>query len=230
VISAIVSGRSYKDIHGAVKKPLGSIPEKDVLRMRSLYAKKDITQAEIAAKFGLSRNLTNAILAGRLYAHLPGALVKRNQARKFTDEQVLFIRLQYTSGISLKKLGDAYGGTDPATINNIVTGRYYADVPGATTLRPSGFRRRLTEEQVIQARRMYRTRYVFGKQIARELGIGDAVYKVIRGEAYKELPGGVPMHIKAIRRGTNTGPRRKKPNQTPSSGSSGFEAAMEVAD
>lgn len=228
VISAIVSGRSYKDIHGAVQKPQGSVPKKDVLRMRALYARKKITQKEIAEKFGVSRGMVNAILAGRLYAHLPGALVKRNQKRRFTDEQVLFMRILYQGGLSLKTIGDAYKA-DPATINHIVVGKRYAEVPEATPLRPSGFKRRLTNEQVDQARRMYRTRYVFGKQIARELGIGDAVYKIIRGEAYKELPGSVPMHIKAIRRGIVLGPKRK-PQGPSGASSSDFVEAMEVAD
>jgi plasmid maintenance system antidote protein VapI len=234
VISAIVSGRSYKDIHGAVKKPQGSVPEKDVIRMRKLYARsKDMHQSEVAKQFGISKSLANAILTGRLYAHLPFAIKKGHPGRVFTDEQVLFIRLQYQAGLSLKKLGEAYGGRDPATINRIVSGETYAHVPEATPLRASGFQRRLTEEQVIQARRMYKTRWVPGKVIAKELGVGDSIYNVLRGRAYKELPDHVPAHVTSIRRGINTREGRPKivrKRQAGSSCSSEDLAAMLVAD
>lgn len=209
-VSGIVLGKTYKHLPGICRKPTSrSLTDEQVLEMRAYKRDNPAGRDEDDAKrFGISKGLFNNIIAGRSYKHLP-VYGREYDRRRYGLEQVLDMRRRYKAGESLRQIGESHG-CNASTAGCIVCGEFYPEMPEAMPLRPAGKTRRLTPEQVTDARRQYRTRYVSGPTIAKELGIKDSIYNVLRGRAYKELPGAVPDHIHSIRRGVKLGRRIKK--------------------
>lgn len=186
--------------------PLSHFTDEKVLEMRRLYREGGITQKELVARFGGTSRTMSRALTGGTFKHLPGAITPYDgvkKRRQLTPEVALFMRLQYeTEGVSIKTLSDRYGLHSDGT-RKILLGKMYREVPGALErLKPAGKPRKLTEAEVIEARRKYRTQYVSMHDLSKEYGIGTfAMANILRGYAYKELPYAVPARIKMLRRG-----------------------------
>ncbi|RYD50291.1 MAG: hypothetical protein EOP83_24185, partial [Verrucomicrobiaceae bacterium] len=119
--------------------------------MRRLYKAGGITQAQLGKQFGGSQNNITSVLTGVSYAHVPGAVTKHKihkERRKYPPEVVLLMRLTYEGcpAVSLITLSEAFG-SPISTIQRILVGESYADVPCARTqLRPKGKPKMLTDD------------------------------------------------------------------------------------
>lgn len=174
------------------------------------------TLTALSAEIQMSRNNVTNMLTGRTYARvldhkIPLDHIRNEMGRVLPPEVVLFMRLIYTNcpGASSLKLARAYG-VHQKTVLSMLTGRTYSEVPEAIEqLRPPGKEKRLTDEQVLYCRRMYRTRQIPVQALAREFGIKKSpMFQIIRGLSYKHLPGAVPDHIRWQRRGHSIAKRR----------------------
>ncbi|RYE92626.1 MAG: hypothetical protein EOO77_46565, partial [Oxalobacteraceae bacterium] len=190
VASQAVRGSSYKHLTGAHRKPIGSLTDERAMEIRTFARDNpEWTTNRVSDRFQIRRGVGSNLLLGISYKHLP--VYPRADRRRFSAVEVTEMRFLYADGYSLLDIGGFYH-CNPSTVGGIVRGRFYPEVPGAVPLRKKGKPRLLTDEQVSMARRMFRTRYVSGSTIAKELGISGSIYNVLRGFSYKELPDHVP--------------------------------------
>lgn len=107
-------------IHGV--HPTMKLTPSDVMDMRAAYANGGITHKELAAKYGISRKAACDIVAGRRWAHLPGAVSGKSN-RVVTKEQAEEIRGLYATGeYTYAQLATMYGFKTPAGVYQIVKG------------------------------------------------------------------------------------------------------------
>lgn len=187
-----------------------SIPQ--VRAMRREYDPPRVTVIQLAKTYGVSATAMSKILTGRLYGDVPGAvatiepisveratafIVAQNISRRtLTPEAALFIRLAYRPGVvTAQTLARAYG-VHIDTIFHIVNGESYQDVPGpihaGTKAEKDRLRRKLSEAEVIEARRLFRQGGRTIKEMAARCGLGfDPTRNMLYGRTYKEIPGAI---------------------------------------
>lgn len=194
--------------------------DEQVMEMRRLH-RLGVNQTQLAEQFGGSQRIVSRALLGISYKHVPDPLKPLEGLRvrrKLAPEVALFIRLQYSAStpVSLERLGKAYG-VHLESIRKIIRGDLYTEVPdvGARVNASGPNGRMLTDEQVIEARRRYRTRWVSVAVLAKEYGVSvKPMMNLLRGHSYKELPHAVPLHIKSINRGYKITRRKRRESQS----------------
>jgi hypothetical protein len=233
-VSMMLLGKSYKHVPEPVPASFANRirrtwSDEVVLFMRLAYAAPGVTATKIAeAHDGNLETILN-ILMGRTYKDVPGAIDKLKpqgpaavlalnasamERRLFAPEVALFIRLAYKPRVvSAARIARAFG-TDPDSICRLLRGESYKEVPCALeALGTKGNDRLLTDEQVIQARRWFRSGLRSTPQIGKLFGMKQAAtYNMIRGITYSDVPEAVPkrtvtrrMHPKIIKkRGVKT--------------------------
>ncbi len=128
------------DRHGE-RSGTAKLSEEQVLAIRTRYAQGDITQAELASEYSVSRPTITVIITGRNWAHLDGADTKDNRkgpvkrgkraeflganvpTSKLSDEQVLLIRSLYAQGGVTQDALSKQFGVSTANISMILSRR-----------------------------------------------------------------------------------------------------------
>ena len=89
------------------------ITERDVLRIRVLYAKGDITQKALAAQYGIDLGTMNPLLHGRTWKHVGGPVIPAGVRlqTKLTGQNVSEIRRLHRDGLSLGRIATKFGIT-----------------------------------------------------------------------------------------------------------------------
>lgn len=148
---------------------------------------------------GVCPSTLRAIIRGKFYREIPGAVPKTESFRRFSPEQVADIRDASREGLGVRFLAE-YWGCHPRTITLIVQGKSYADLPGSADIsgRAGVDRRRFTNDEVVRLRRSYWSRQITMPQIAREYDVStQTIWNMLRGHTYKDLPNAVPLRIRA---------------------------------
>jgi hypothetical protein len=187
---------------------------KEVQEMRNFYRVNlgKVSLPDMAEKYDTQVQMVRKVLLGRgPYAKIPNPVERIVAAvnRHLEPEVVLFMRLVYQNGnITQNQLAKAYGLTQ-GYVHQCLSGNHYRFVPEAVCAKERmGTPRLLTTEQVVWARRMYRTGQRTMRDIQKELGVEtQAMASMLRGRTYKDIPGAVPERIKFRRRGSSTRPR-----------------------
>lgn len=187
---------------------------KEVQEMRHYYRVNlgKVSLPDLAKKYDTPVQMVRKALLGQgVYSKIPNPVEAIIAAanRKLEPEVVLFMRFVYLSGnVTQKQMAGAYG-LSQGYVHQILSGICYGHVPEAICAKDRmGKPRRLTTEQVVWARRMYRTGQITMREIQKEIGIEtQAMASMLRGLSYKEIPGAVPERIKFRRRGMVMRPR-----------------------
>lgn len=210
-VTKIITGKTYPDVPGSVALRRGRgtarFRSKEVVAIRQRFRDEQpsLTQRALAQELGLGETNLHELLIGVSYSDVPGALspeeIKAFQIanRRLPPEVALFMRLQHRPGVvSCLKLGRVYGVSHEHAVQ-IVTGKVYRDVPCAVAnVGPPGAPRKITDEQVIKARRQYRSRHVTFRELAQDYGLSrDRMQQIVRGYGRKELPEAVPEHVRS---------------------------------
>lgn len=113
-----------------------------------------------------------------------GTIVRgeRVKGAKLTQEQVIAIRREVTSGRSIKEIAPAYGVT-PQSLSSVVSGSRWKHVPGAVRAKLNT--RRLTPEQISEIRSSRSTL----KDLAKKFGVtSNSIWQVRARQTYVDLP------------------------------------------
>ena len=123
--------------------------------------------------------------------------------RKFSDEEVLKIRKEYSNGANIKELAEKYN-CNRDTLSNLARGKTYKHLPVYELKKkyikaPSYNRRKFTTEEVLKLRTEY-----YNNQWISILDYYNKHYKdfcnygafnnMIKGKTYKEV-GGLPNNV-----------------------------------
>ncbi len=190
--------------------------DEQVIEFRRRVRLGEIAFTTLAREVNVRHKTMRLLVLGRTYADVPGALnpaeIPKYSRRKFTDEQVLFMRLIFRGGVSAQALARHYG-VDPKAITEILKGRVYREVPERIEgdfMDRVHARRGLSDEDVLRIRRYYASRSVSMRMLALEYGItAKNMAEAIRGSSYKHLPLAVPAHIR-FRNTAPLGNRRER--------------------
>jgi hypothetical protein len=211
----LLSGKTYSDLPNVVPKTMLCPPEEQgapvftdeeviSLRERVRAANGAITIPQLVAELGRSHSSIQLMLTGKTFRDLPGAVsmldfhLNRTQIsrkRDFPDEVVLFMRLAYKDDVvTVQKIASAFG-KDVSVVRRMISGESYKNVPMpvAHISSRAASRRKLTPQQVIWARQVYRDGVRSVSKISKLFKLNTtAIEHMIFGRTYKELPGIVP--------------------------------------
>jgi transcriptional regulator with XRE-family HTH domain len=102
----------------------------DEVREIRIRHRNGVTQAELAAEFGVSQQMISRIVLGHQYASYGGPIAGRRRRR--TPDEVRRIREAAAAGATISELAGRYD-TTVVIIQQIVDGVTYADVPSSRT-------------------------------------------------------------------------------------------------
>lgn len=198
-VARMLTGDTYAHLPGAISAerlaPKKIFQDRYVPGLRRAYRDCTMSMSEIARKHRTSAPTVERMLTGRTFSHISGALSADEMAdrrREFVPAVVLFMRLSYGApGVLVRHLAGGYGITTGA-VADILTGRTYADVPGAVSLKREDCNptSKLTEAAVLELRRRFKREHprLTIKEIAVELGIADSnVLRILKGQSYPEV-------------------------------------------
>lgn len=111
------------------RSPKAKLKPSDIVFIKQALVEGGITQAQLAAKFGVSQPVISAVKLGKMWTHVvtdhenpPWA---RNYKTKLSDEEVSVIRGAILSGeLTQRQLAEMFGVTQP-TISAIKTGNIW---------------------------------------------------------------------------------------------------------
>jgi DNA-binding XRE family transcriptional regulator len=160
-ISSILRGKSWQSVDapprprrpkgtpGAVgsRHPMSRLTEVDVIHMCAEYATGEWTQAQLAARYGVSRAAVGLALQGRTWGHVSATRERRhvlgavdaprslrwssgngNPAQKLTEAGALDILRRYAAGETQPALARAYGVTQTC-VSFLVRGKTWRHLP-----------------------------------------------------------------------------------------------------
>lgn len=209
------------------RKVAHDLPDEQVIEMRDRYHRQRWSTPRLAREYGIPRATVYQIVMGTLYSKVDMPKRLRKPAsprgkpkphdrmghpnlmrRRWTRDQVVEARCRYhEQHWTLRRVRESLGSNAMAPVTLMLRGKTYADIPMPTSIhvRRSGARR-LTDDQVIQARRLYHEEGASASAIRRRLDLKvniDALSAALRGEAYRhvEMPSTTrPAGVKGDRR------------------------------
>lgn len=151
------------------KHASAKLTEVIVVECRRRYDAGETTVA-LAAEFGVSAESMSKAISGDTWAHVSGAVPIRNShVRKLSDAMIVDLRALYAEGISVVKMAATFGVSVP-TMSSAISGKTYADLPGAIPVRDD-HGRKLTDEQEEEVCRLaFKEKWTLAR-IAEEFGI-----------------------------------------------------------
>lgn len=139
-----------------------------------------------------------------------------SRSELLTDQQVTELRQRYAAGnVTLTALAQEYG-ISKQRASQVVRGKTYAHLPGATSVGHDG-KRKLTPAQVAEARQLYRANpLITHRELAARYGVAvSTVHGALTGRTFADMAGIVPTFAK--KKGPR-GPIGKRPKaEQPSS-------------
>lgn len=110
---------------------------------------------------------------------------EHNGGSKLTQAEVVTIRERYAAGETRKALALEYG-LAVSSVGRIVTGQKWPHAPGPIVTK--GSRGRLSQEDVVEIRRLYREEKLAQWKIAERFGTTQGnVSSIVRGKTHKEV-------------------------------------------
>ena len=207
VVHSIMSGETWAHLTGIRK---GSTPdyskrsrrtnltEDEVTTIRNRY-KNGEDQGFLAQEYSLTVKSVRSLVSGRTFADVPNPVPLRERrivkGRKFSEADVLDIRQQAHTRISLTELTGKYG-TSRAHISRIISGQAWPHV-GGPIVPTSGLAvgeragmSKLTSTQVVQIRNQYAAGGITQKDLASEHGVSvSTIRKVTNRSSWAHIPG-----------------------------------------
>ncbi len=109
---------------------------------------------------------------------------ERNGGSKLTQAEVVTIRERHAAGETRKDLALEYG-LAVSSVGRIVTGQKWPHAPGPIVEKASG---RLSREDVIEIRRLYREEKLFQWKIAERFGTTPGnISSIVLGRTHKKV-------------------------------------------
>lgn len=172
-----------------------------VIEARRAYAAGEMNQEEIAAKYG-QINCGN-MLFGKTYKDIGEAVTDKRNYRSLSDEEVIEVRRAYAAKEFTQHEIAAKYKLHQKSVSNLLRGLTYKHLEGAVEDSDGKFARKLTDQQVIEARKAFRSRKLTVKSLAEYYGIDRSPMRgILVGRCYKEVP-------LAVKRITDFAPPRK---------------------
>lgn len=186
-----------------------------VAQYRREFKAKEKTAKEIANETGLSITSTYYMLLGISWksineiespSPLLGTVKGEDQwSAKLTDEQVIKYRDLYDLGLKSVSEISTETGLGERNVRNMLTGHTWKHIGdgiqkplGRATCERSG-RAKLTNEQVIDYRRKFKTGEITVKQICEETGMfNTSVYNMLKGKTWSTVDNGESICIKEV--------------------------------
>jgi hypothetical protein len=189
-------------ITGSLTRCRRHMTDKQVIEARRAYVAGEIKQEEIATKYGLSQTRCSSMLFGKTYKDIGEAVTARPNYRRLTDKEVLEARRAYAAKeVNQNQLAAKYN-LHQKTISWLLRGKTYKHLPGAVPDGNGQFQRKLTDEQVLAARKAFRTRQIAVKHLADYYRLDRApMQNILVGKSYKNVP-------LAVRRIADFAPKR----------------------
>lgn len=198
---ALLRGEKYTDVDGPTF-PQGlvtpdtrgrrSLTASQARRLREDYASGQYTQAELAARAGVTVSTVVPLLRGETYSDVGGPLLDKDYTAPapgpLNADLVREVRQMYATGDHSRTEICEHFGLSPTPLSNLLRGITYPDAGGPLT---SGHgKRALTNAQARQARRLYADGAYSQAALARRFDVTPQVMNaILHGRSYKDVGG-----------------------------------------
>jgi len=112
------------------KHHLHKLTDENVINIRSEYCMGEVTQQQLAEKYGVTYSTIGMVISGKRWSHLPGAQLKDKRVwrRRLSFQEIRDIRRRFTEGEKTKADLSREYKVSFATIFEILKGNRYREV------------------------------------------------------------------------------------------------------